>query len=167
LTNRLVVHPQDFPEDIDYVRLKGRYVLGIVYVDSVKSARQSLQLTPAMLYASRDNTGSLQPREIGPSKHIRQWVGLSMQGEQVEVEVYEPQNGDWAGNVDLDVSIWCRRPFRSKGNLYWRSSLCILQIGFHIKKTESHEVYDTEQLAQVFITVSSRSFRSTGSCPLY
>jgi len=116
LTNRLVVHPQDFPEDIDYVRLKGRYVLGIVYVDSVKSARQSLQLTPAMFYASRDNTGSLQPREIGPSKHIRQWVGLSMQGEQVEVEVYEPQNGDWAGNVDLDVSIWCSRPFRFKGN---------------------------------------------------
>lgn len=32
-----------------------------------------------------------------------------------------------------------------------------LQIGFHIKKTESHEVYDTEQLAQVFITVSRRS----------
>lgn len=28
-----------------------------------------------------------------------------MQGEQVEVEVYHPQNGDWAGNVDLEVSI--------------------------------------------------------------
>lgn len=27
-----------------------------------------------------------------------------MQGEQVEIDVYEPKNGDWAGNVDLDVS---------------------------------------------------------------
>jgi vesicle-fusing ATPase len=27
------------------------------------------------------------------------------------------------------------------------------QIGFQMKKTESHEVYDTEQLSQVFITV--------------
>ena len=62
------------------------------------------ELIAETMPSSRDNTGSLQPREIGPSKHIRQWVGLSMQGEQVEIEVYEPKNGDWAGNVDLDVS---------------------------------------------------------------
>ena len=31
-----------------------------------------------------------------------------MQGEQVEIEVYEPKNGDWAGNVDLDVSVQAR-----------------------------------------------------------
>jgi hypothetical protein len=26
-----------------------------------------------------------------------------MQGEQVELEIYRPKDGDWAGNVDLDV----------------------------------------------------------------
>ena len=85
LTNRLVVHPADFPEEVEYVRVKGKYILGIV----------------------RDNTGSLPPKTIGPSKPIRMWVGLSMQGEQVEVEVYQPQNGDWAGNIDLEVSTCC------------------------------------------------------------
>jgi len=29
LTNRLIVHPSDFPEGVDYVRLKGKYILGI------------------------------------------------------------------------------------------------------------------------------------------
>jgi hypothetical protein len=33
-----------------------------------------------------------------------------MQGEQVEIEVYEPKNGDWAGNVDLDVSYRNQEP---------------------------------------------------------
>lgn len=46
------------------------------------------------------------------------------------MEAYEPRNGDWAGNVDLDV-------------------------GFQLKKMESHEVYDTEQLASTFITAFS------------
>ncbi|KAJ9118952.1 hypothetical protein QFC24_005918 [Naganishia onofrii] len=108
LTNRLVVHPSDFPEDAEYVRVKGKYILGIV----------------------RDNTGSLPPKTIGPSKPIRMWVGLSMQGEQVEVEVYHPQNGDWAGNVDLEV-------------------------GFNNKKTVTNETYDSEELSQVFINAFS------------
>ncbi|KAI5455049.1 transport between ER and Golgi ATPase protein [Naganishia albida] len=108
LTNRLVVHPSDFPEEVEYVRLKGKYILGIV----------------------RDPTGSLPVRTIGPSKPIRMWCGLSMQGEQVEVEVYQPQNGDWAGNVDLEV-------------------------GFNNKKTVTNETYDTEELSHVFINAFS------------
>lgn len=30
LSNRLVVNANDFAEDVDYVKLKGRYVLGIM-----------------------------------------------------------------------------------------------------------------------------------------
>lgn len=48
-----------------------------------------------------------------------------MQGDQVEIEPYEPQNADWAGTVDMDV-------------------------GFNIRKTESNETFDTEALSQMF-----------------
>lgn len=108
LTNRLVVNPNDFDSSVEYVRLKHNHILSII----------------------PDPTGQLPPRTIGPSKGIRQWAGISMQGEQVEIEVYNPKNGDWAGSVDLEV-------------------------GYQLKKQESHETYDTEQLGQVFITAFS------------
>lgn len=54
----------------------------------------------------RDPTGTLPSRHLGPSKIIRQWIGLSAVGESVEVEPYYPGNGDWASTVELEVSCW-------------------------------------------------------------
>lgn len=52
-----------------------------------------------------------------------------MQGESVEIEPYEPKNADWAGTVDMDV-------------------------GFNTIRTQSNETFDTEELSQMFTTVS-------------
>ena len=53
----------------------------------------------------RDPTGTLPPGSLGPSKFIRQWIGLSAVGERVECEPYGPGNGDWASSVELEVSL--------------------------------------------------------------
>lgn len=76
-----------------------------------------------------------------------------MQGEQVEVEVYHPQNGDWAGSVDLEVSLlWPR--FATPALTFDRLS----QVGFNNKKTVTNETYDSEELSHVFINVSVFGF---------
>jgi len=54
---------------------------------------------------SRDPTGTLPSRHLGPSKIIRQWIGLSAVGESVECEPFHPSNGDWASNAELEVCI--------------------------------------------------------------
>jgi vesicle-fusing ATPase len=56
-------------------------------------------------YCSRDPTRTLPPKHLGPSKIIRQWVGLSAVGESVECETFYPSNGDWAGSVELEVGL--------------------------------------------------------------
>lgn len=77
-----------------------------------------------------------------------------MQGEQVEVEVYQSQNGDWAGNVDLEVSERIHTllfGFQSLPGIF--SS----QVGYNNKKTVTNETYDSEELSHVFINVSPSS----------
>jgi hypothetical protein len=54
---------------------------------------------------SRDPTGTLPSRHLGPSKIIRQWIGLSAVGESVECEPFHPSNGDWASNAELEVCL--------------------------------------------------------------
>lgn len=56
---------------------------------------------------SRDNTGTLPPGHVGPSKIIRQWVGLSAVGETVDIEPYYPGNGEWASTAEVEVG--CKR----------------------------------------------------------
>lgn len=76
-----------------------------------------------------------------------------MQGEQVEVEVYNPQNGDWAGSVDLEVGGLMRC-----GNSRLTPHFSY-QVGFNNKKTVTSETYDTEELSHVFINASPRPFK--------
>lgn len=75
----------------------------------------------------RDPTGTVPPGHIAPSKSIRQWCSISQYGEQVEVEPYEQKNGDWAMSVDMEI-------------------------GFMLKREESHVEYESEQLSQLFIS---------------
>ncbi|OXG79077.1 vesicle-fusing ATPase [Cryptococcus neoformans A2-102-5] len=104
LTNRLVVHPSDFPSDVDFALLRGRFIFSVI----------------------RDNTGTLPPGHVGPSKIIRQWVGLSAVGETVDIEPYYPGNGEWASTAEVEV-------------------------GFRLKRKETHDVFDSEEMAAGFI----------------
>ena len=58
----------------------------------------------AQQLSSRDPTRTLPPKHLGPSKFIRQWIGLSAVGETVECEPFHPSNGDWAASVELEVN---------------------------------------------------------------
>ncbi|KAF8622185.1 hypothetical protein AX15_007297 [Amanita polypyramis BW_CC] len=63
LTNCLIVHPQDFPPG-QHVLVNGQYALTVKH----------------------DNTGGLQPGTIGASSMQRQWIGLSVSGDNAIVE---------------------------------------------------------------------------------
>jgi vesicle-fusing ATPase len=104
LTNRLVVNPADFPQDVECVILRGKYILSII----------------------RDNTGTLPPRHLGPSKIQRQWMGLSAVGETVDCEPYNPGSGDFASDVELEV-------------------------GFLVKRKETADLFDAEDMSTAFI----------------
>lgn len=78
----------------------------------------------------RDPTRTLPPRHIGPSKIIRQWVGLSAVGETVECEPYQPGNGEWASSAELEI-------------------------GFRLKRKETSDLFDSEDMAAAFINVRS------------
>lgn len=58
---------------------------------------------------SRDNTGTLPSGHLGPSKVIRQWIGLSAVGESVDCEPYQPSNSEFASDVDLEVGLRLKR----------------------------------------------------------
>ncbi|EIW73202.1 hypothetical protein TREMEDRAFT_42251 [Tremella mesenterica DSM 1558] len=76
---------------------------------------------------SRDPTRTLPSKHLGPSKIIRQWIGLSAVGETVEVEPYTPGNGEYAASVEMEV-------------------------GFRIKRKETSDLFDTEDMAQAFVS---------------
>lgn len=100
----MVVNSADFPKDCEFVIIRDRFVLSII----------------------RDPTNTLPPRTLGPSKIIRQWIGLSAVGEQVECAPYTPGNGEWASSVELEVS-------------------------FRLKRKETGDVFNSEELSSAFI----------------
>ncbi|KAI9634251.1 putative vesicular-fusion protein sec18 [Dioszegia hungarica] len=104
LTNRLVVNGSDFPPEVEFVIIRNRFIFSII----------------------RDPTRTLPPRHIGPSKIIRQWVGLSAVGETVECEPYQPGNGEWASSAELEI-------------------------GFRLKRKETSDLFDSEEMAAAFI----------------
>ncbi|KAF8806300.1 vesicular-fusion protein SEC18 [Phlegmacium glaucopus] len=67
LTNCLIVHPSDFSSG-QHVLINGTYALTVRH----------------------DNTGKLQPGFIGASALQRQWIGLSLTGDQATVEPLPP-----------------------------------------------------------------------------
>ncbi|TXT05060.1 hypothetical protein VHUM_03880 [Vanrija humicola] len=84
LTNKLVVNPHDWPQDVEFIILRNRYIFSIL----------------------RDPTGTLQQRTLGPSQAMRKWIGLSAVGDSVEAEAYRPGNGEWASQVDMEVGFF-------------------------------------------------------------
>ncbi|KAG6828494.1 hypothetical protein H0H92_007810 [Tricholoma furcatifolium] len=67
LTNCIIVHPSDFQQG-QHVLLKGSFALT----------------------TRHDTTGKLQPGAVGASALIRQWVGLSLMGDQISVDALPP-----------------------------------------------------------------------------
>ncbi|KAF4619220.1 hypothetical protein D9613_004974 [Agrocybe pediades] len=84
LTNCLIVHPSDFPQG-QHVLVNGSYALTVRH----------------------DNTGKLQPGVIGASAMQRQWIGLSLTGDQATVEPLpsppHPAAPSFLGAIDLEV----------------------------------------------------------------
>lgn len=84
MSNCLMVNPSDF-RDGQHVLIKGGFVLT----------------------ARHDKTGTLQPGTIGPSKPQREWIGLSLTGDQVTVELLpqppHPSAPAYLQSIDLEV----------------------------------------------------------------
>ncbi|KDR84045.1 hypothetical protein GALMADRAFT_54580 [Galerina marginata CBS 339.88] len=84
LTNCLIVHPSDFQQG-QHVLVNGTYALTVRH----------------------DNTGKLQPGIIGASSMQRQWIGLSLTGDQATVEPMppppHPAAPSYLGAIDLEV----------------------------------------------------------------
>ncbi|PCH40892.1 AAA-domain-containing protein [Wolfiporia cocos MD-104 SS10] len=79
LSNCIIVHPSDFSQ--------GQHVL----------VKQAFPLT-----TRHDNTGKLAPGTIGASAVQRQWIGLSLSGDEVTVEPLHP-NPLYLQSVDIEV----------------------------------------------------------------
>ncbi|KZT71500.1 vesicular-fusion protein SEC18 [Daedalea quercina L-15889] len=79
LSNCLIVHPSDFQQ--------GQHVL----------VKQQFPLT-----ARHDNTGKLAPGTIGASATQRQWIGLSLTGDEVTVQPISPVP-PYLQSVDMEV----------------------------------------------------------------
>ncbi|KAH9482940.1 Vesicular-fusion protein sec18 [Psilocybe cubensis] len=84
LTNCLIVHPSDFNPGT-HVLVNGSYALTVRH----------------------DNTGKLQPGVIGASAMQRQWIGLSLTGDQASVEPLpsppHPAAPSFLQSIDLEV----------------------------------------------------------------
>ncbi|KAF8517368.1 AAA-domain-containing protein [Hysterangium stoloniferum] len=85
LTNCLTVHPGDFPQ--------GKHVL----------VNNQFPLT-----TRHDNTGRLQQGQIGASASQRQWIGLSISGDQVTIQLLELPPEIYLESIHLEVGFWKR-----------------------------------------------------------
>ncbi|KIM46470.1 hypothetical protein M413DRAFT_441563 [Hebeloma cylindrosporum] len=89
LTNCLIVHPSDLPQG-QHVLVNGSYALTVRH----------------------DNTGKLQPGTIGASALQRQWIGLSLTGDQATVEPMpappHPAAPSFLQAIDLEVGFFRR-----------------------------------------------------------
>ncbi|SJL02451.1 related to Vesicular-fusion protein sec18 [Armillaria ostoyae] len=84
LSNCLAVHPSDFTNG-QHVLVKGGFALTVKH----------------------DNTGKIQPGCIGASQVQRQWIGLSVQGDQVSIEPFSspphPSAPSFLQSIDIEV----------------------------------------------------------------
>ncbi|KAG8965470.1 transport between ER and Golgi ATPase protein [Tulasnella sp. 419] len=103
LSNCLIAHPQDFAEG-QVVMLKDTFPL------TIKS----------------DNTGKLARGTVGPSAFQRQWIGLSITGDEVKVEAIQTGSSDYLTSLDIEIGFWKRGQ-------------------------EVAEVYDSEEMGRTFL----------------
>jgi len=56
-----------------------------------------------------DNTGNLSPGQVGASSSQRQWISLSIQGDEVTIVPLDlPPAEIYMGSLDLEVGFWRR-----------------------------------------------------------
>lgn len=55
-----------------------------------------------------DNTGKLAPGSVGTSAFQRQWIGLSANGDEVDVQPLTLSSADYMETLDLEVGFWKR-----------------------------------------------------------
>jgi vesicle-fusing ATPase len=95
-----MVYSSDF-RDGQHVLIKGGFVLTTRYYNQILSDTQP------NLHQRHDKTGTLQPGTIGPSKPQREWIGLSLTGDQVTVEPLpqppHPSAPAYLQSIDLEV----------------------------------------------------------------
>ncbi|KAG6910791.1 hypothetical protein DXG01_007679 [Tephrocybe rancida] len=84
LTNCLIVHPSDFQQGL-HVLVKGEFAITVRH----------------------DTTNKIQPGTIGASATQRQWIGLSLSGDQVSVDILppppHPSAPAYLQSIDLEV----------------------------------------------------------------
>ncbi|KDQ64451.1 hypothetical protein JAAARDRAFT_28082 [Jaapia argillacea MUCL 33604] len=107
LTNCLVVHPSDFNQG-QHVLVKSQFPVTIRH----------------------DNTGKLQPGTVGSSATIRQWMGLSLTGDEVTVEPLPPPPSPSAPSYLQSLD---------------------LEVGFNRRGHEIAEQFSADEMAKNFI----------------
>ncbi|KAG9000183.1 transport between ER and Golgi ATPase protein [Tulasnella sp. JGI-2019a] len=85
LTNCVIVHRGDFAA--------GQAVL----------VRGTFPLT-----VRHDDTGKLAPGSIGASSFQRQWIGLSVSGDEVDVQPLNLASSDYLTSLDIEIGFWKR-----------------------------------------------------------
>ncbi|KAF5333529.1 hypothetical protein D9611_002707 [Ephemerocybe angulata] len=117
LSNCLVVHPSDFPQGA-HVLINGAYALT----------------------TRHDNTGKLAPGVIGASAVQRQWIGLSLTGDEASVEPLpsppHPAAPSFLQSIDIEI-------------------------GFLKRGAEAREQFDAEDIARSFLKGFSGIVMST------
>ncbi|KAF8559440.1 vesicular-fusion protein SEC18 [Imleria badia] len=81
LKNCLIVHPSDFPNSV-HVIVKGRYPVTTCH----------------------DTSATIGPGTVAASMSLRQWMELSLTGDQVTVELLP--DPPYLQSIDLDASFW-------------------------------------------------------------
>lgn len=107
LTNCLIVHPSDFQHG-QHVLVNGSFALTVKH----------------------DNTGKVQPGSVAASVVQRQWIGLSVQGDQVSVEPLPPPPHPSALSYLQSIDV---------------------EIGFHKKGYENSEPFSTDDMTRHFL----------------
>lgn len=123
LSNCLAVHPSDFAQ--------GTHVLvNDAFALTVRYARNYNLLTFVYFEYSHDNTGKLQPGTIGASQPQRQWIGLSLTGDQASVEpLPSPPHAGAPGFIQaIDI-----------------------EVGFLKRNIDIAEVYSADDMSKNFI----------------
>ncbi|TDL29667.1 AAA-domain-containing protein [Rickenella mellea] len=116
LSNRLIVHPQSGVRDGEHFLIKDKFPVTVKF----------------------DNTGTLQPNQVGASLTQRQWIGLSLSGDEVQLQPLPPQlSRAYLQSLDMDIA------FNKRGH-------------------EIAEVFSADEMAKNFVKVFSGTMFGVG-----
>ena len=108
LSNCLIVHPSDFPTAM-HVMVNSQFPLTTrrVHLSDVEYVCCMFIYLSSMV--RHDNTGKIAPGQIGASSSQRQWIGLSIAGDEVTLSPLDlPPAEIYLDSLDLEVGFWKR-----------------------------------------------------------